>query len=66
MEALTGRVEVISRQSPVLLVLEDAHWADPSSLEAFGRLIDKIAALRAALGDFPAGISKRLGSGGLM
>jgi len=44
MVALTGRVEVISRQSPVLLVLEDAHWADPSSLEAFGRPIDEIAA----------------------
>jgi class 3 adenylate cyclase/predicted ATPase len=49
MEALTGRVELISRQSPVLLVLEDAQWADPSSLEAFGRFIDKIDALRALL-----------------
>jgi class 3 adenylate cyclase/predicted ATPase len=49
MEAMAGRVEVISRQSPVLLVLEDAQWADPSSLEAFGRFIDKIDALRALL-----------------
>ena len=29
--------------------IEDAHWADPSSLEVFGRLVDKIDALRVLL-----------------
>jgi class 3 adenylate cyclase len=32
-QALTGQIEAIARQSPVLMILEDAHWADPSSLE---------------------------------
>ena len=31
MEALIRQIEVISRQSPVLMIFEDAHWADPSS-----------------------------------
>jgi predicted ATPase len=49
LEALIGQIEVISRQSPILMVFEDAHWADPSSLELFGRLVDKIAGLRVLL-----------------
>ena len=49
MEALIGQIETISRQSPVLMIFEDAHWADPSSLELFGRLVDKIEALRVLL-----------------
>ncbi len=49
MEALIGQIEVISRQSPVLMIFEDAHWADPSSLEVFGRLVDKIDDLRVLL-----------------
>ena len=44
MEALIGQIEAISRQTPVLMIFEDAHWADPSSLEVFGRLVDKIDA----------------------
>ncbi|HTZ68045.1 MAG TPA: adenylate/guanylate cyclase domain-containing protein, partial [Roseiarcus sp.] len=49
MEALMGRIEAISRRSPVLIIIEDAHWADPSSLEAFGRVLDHIGALRALM-----------------
>jgi predicted ATPase len=49
MEALTGHIEAASRQSAVLMILEDAHWADPSSLEAFGRLVDRIDRLRVLL-----------------
>src|SRR5215467_6255335 len=43
LEALTAQVEVLSRQNPVLMIFEDAHWADPTSLEAFGRAVDRIA-----------------------
>jgi predicted ATPase len=39
LEALISQVEVFARQSPVLMILEDAHWTDPTSLEAFGRVI---------------------------
>ena len=31
------------------MILEDAHWADPTSLEAFGRAVDRIRRLRVLL-----------------
>jgi predicted ATPase len=49
MEALIAQIEAISRQTPVLMIFEDAHWADPSSLEVLGRLVDRIAPLRVLL-----------------
>jgi predicted ATPase len=33
----------------LLMIFEDAHWADPTSLELFGRIIDKIPSLHALL-----------------
>ncbi|MGB6860926.1 MAG: hypothetical protein WBE32_08355, partial [Pseudolabrys sp.] len=30
-------------------ILEDAHWTDPTSLEAFGRTVDRIKTLPALL-----------------
>jgi predicted ATPase/class 3 adenylate cyclase len=44
--ALHTQVEALARQSPVVMIFEDAHWSDPTSLEAFGRTIDRIAKLR--------------------
>ena len=32
--ALTAQVATLSQQNPVLMILEDAHWADPRSLGA--------------------------------
>jgi class 3 adenylate cyclase/predicted ATPase len=49
LQALVLQVEALSRGSPVLMILEDAHWADPTSLEAFGRVIHRIRTLRALL-----------------
>ena len=40
LEALTTRVEALSRQNPLLMIFEDAHWTDPTSLETFGRVVD--------------------------
>ena len=31
--------------SPVLMIFEDAHWIDPTSLEVFGRTVDRIKTL---------------------
>jgi class 3 adenylate cyclase len=45
LEALTAQVEALSRQNPVLVIFEDAHWTDPTSLEAFGRIVDRIRSL---------------------
>jgi class 3 adenylate cyclase len=47
--ALARRIEGIARETPVLMVYEDAHWADPSSLEAIDLLVDKIGTLRLLL-----------------
>jgi predicted ATPase len=35
LEALGLQVEILSRSNPVLMIFEDAHWTDPTSLEAF-------------------------------
>ncbi len=47
LDALTAQIETLSRQKPVLMIFEDAHWADPTSLEAFGRVVDRIRTLTA-------------------
>ena len=49
LEALGSQIETLSRVNPVLMIFEDAHWADPTSLEAFGRAVDQVARLRALL-----------------
>src|SRR6516162_8983982 len=49
LEALTAQMETLSRQKPVLMIFEDAHWADPTSLEAFGQVVDRIRMLRVLL-----------------
>jgi len=45
LEALGVQLETLARSSPVLMIVEDAHWGDPTSLEAFGRRVDQIANL---------------------
>jgi class 3 adenylate cyclase len=37
LEALTAQLEALSRSNPVLMIFEDAHWTDPTSLEVLGR-----------------------------
>src|SRR6266487_2921080 len=49
LEALGAQLETLARSRPVLMILEDAHWGDPTSLEAFGRMVDQIASLRVLL-----------------
>ena len=41
-EALTRQVLTLARTKPVLFVIEDAHWIDPSTLEATKRFIEAI------------------------
>ena len=45
LEALFAQVETFARKNPVLMIFEDAHWTDPTSLEAFGRTVDRIKSL---------------------
>jgi len=39
----------LTRDAPVLALLEDAHWIDPSSLDVFGGLVERLQGLRALL-----------------
>ena len=45
LEALTTQIEALTRQSPVLMIFEDAHWIDPTSLEAIGRTVERLRTL---------------------
>jgi class 3 adenylate cyclase/predicted ATPase len=45
LEALHSQVEMFARKNPILMIFEDAHWSDPTSLEALGRAVDRIATL---------------------
>ena len=49
LEALTAQLAGLASQQPVLMIFEDAHWTDPTSLEAFGRTVDRIKTLPALL-----------------
>lgn len=45
LDALTGQVEALTRRRPVLMVVEDAHWIDPTSQELLDVLVPKLARL---------------------
>jgi predicted ATPase len=49
LEALLTQLQTLTRRSPVLMILEDAHWIDPTSLEVFSLVLNKIRTLRALL-----------------
>ena len=43
--ALVGTIETIAHQQSALLLFEDAHWADPTTLEVLDALIDRTRVL---------------------
>jgi predicted ATPase len=45
LEALTAQVEVLARSNPVLMIFENAHWIDPTSLEVISRTVDELKTL---------------------
>jgi class 3 adenylate cyclase/predicted ATPase len=49
LEALIAQMEALSRQTPLLMIFEDAHWTDPTSLEVFGRAVSRIVNFRVLL-----------------
>ena len=49
LDALTAQMDALTRKSPILMILEDAHWIDPTSMELFGRVVDRIRNLRVLL-----------------
>ena len=40
-----SQVQRLSRQNPVLMIFEDVHWIDPTSLEVLGRAVERMKSL---------------------
>ena len=47
--ALLALFDGLAKELPVLVLLEDAHWIDPTSLDVFGRLVHRLPSRRALL-----------------
>ena len=49
LQALVAQVEGLALRQPVLILFEDAHWSDPTSLELLDLIVDGVSALRVLL-----------------
>ncbi|MFO1037560.1 MAG: adenylate/guanylate cyclase domain-containing protein [Geminicoccaceae bacterium] len=47
--ALLRQLEGLAARAPVCIVLEDAHWLDPTTTEMFGQVIERLVDLPALL-----------------
>jgi class 3 adenylate cyclase/tetratricopeptide (TPR) repeat protein len=45
LEALTVQLDALAHACPVLMIFEDVHWVDPTSLEVLGRTVDRVKTL---------------------
>lgn len=57
--AFTARLDRFAARGPVLIILEDAHWLDPTSRELFDQIVDRLQELPILLvattrSEFPA------------
>jgi predicted ATPase/class 3 adenylate cyclase len=43
LEALVAAVHAVAARQPLLVIVEDLHWVDPSSLEVLSVLVDQVA-----------------------
>jgi class 3 adenylate cyclase/predicted ATPase len=49
LRALVAQIEGVAARQPVLMLFEDAHWSDPTSLELYDLIIDRVPAIRVLL-----------------
>jgi len=49
LEALIDLLQRLSRQKPVLFLVEDAHWIDPSTEEFIGQVAQRVSDMRVLL-----------------
>jgi class 3 adenylate cyclase/tetratricopeptide (TPR) repeat protein len=49
LEALVQHLQTLADRSPVLFIVEDAHWLDPTTLDLMTRIIDRIRQMRVLL-----------------
>jgi class 3 adenylate cyclase len=45
LQALVAQIEGLAARQPLLMLFEDAHWSDPTSLELLDLIIDRVPAL---------------------
>jgi class 3 adenylate cyclase len=46
LDALSAMIDAMARRQPLFLVVEDAHWADPSTLDLLRELQERLQAAR--------------------
>jgi len=49
LEGLVDQLAGLSTHQPVLVVFEDVHWIDPTTLDLLDRLVERVSELRALL-----------------
>jgi class 3 adenylate cyclase/tetratricopeptide (TPR) repeat protein len=49
LQALIAPILALAARQPLLIAFEDVHWADPSTLELLGRLVDQAPGLQLLL-----------------
>lgn len=49
LQTLISQLEGLCRRGPVLIVFEDLHWADPTSLDLLDRMIERVRNLPALI-----------------
>jgi class 3 adenylate cyclase/predicted ATPase len=45
LEALSAQMEALAGYSPLLMIFEDVHWMDPTSMEALSQAVDRIRSI---------------------
>lgn len=48
-DTLLRRIESLAERNPILMIFEDVHWIDPTSLELLDRMVERAAHLRVLL-----------------
>jgi class 3 adenylate cyclase len=49
LRALVTQIEGLAARQPLLMLFEDAQWSDPTSLELYDLIVDRVPALRVLL-----------------
>ena len=55
---LVEQLEGLASQQPVLLVFEDIHWVDPTTLELLDLMVERISVMSMILAETPRGCDK--------